>query len=139
MNNEDFRPAKTNRNYSLFILHYSFFTIHYAFSVNAYGLSRAPAPTKPPSGREVSQSNASDGRSLRDFGFGITLAGRVLPQSPAATAPSRREPFSLFINRTSRAPAPTDNPSVVAQSLFTTRVDNNRRLMYNNSRPTMAR
>ena len=46
---------------------------------------------KPPSVREVAAKR--DGRSLRDFEFRITSTRRALPQSPTATAPSRREPY----------------------------------------------
>ena len=45
----------------------------------------------------------SGGRSMRDFEFNLTSLSRVLPQSPAATAPSRREPSffhsSAYINK----------------------------------------
>ena len=48
---------------------------------------------KPPSEREGDR--VSGGRSLRDFEFRITSTRRALPQSPTATAPSRREPLSV--------------------------------------------
>ena len=48
------------------------------------------ANEKPPSEREGDR--VSGGRSLRDFEFGLTLLSRILPQSPTAPAPSRREP-----------------------------------------------
>ena len=53
------------------------------------------ANEKPPSEREGDR--VSGGRSLRDFEIGSALLLRTLPQSPSATASSRREPLDALV------------------------------------------